>query len=64
MKIEKEMKELRMNDLRSEDVNINRNDNKEQKLPNGILAPKKSSNNVEGKHLYCSHAKSFGKINP
>ena len=52
------MKELRLNDLRSEDVNINSNDNDEQKLRNGIVASKKSSNKVEG-NIYIVAMKKF-----
>ena len=51
MKIEKEMKEMKLN-IKSESDNINKKDMKEQKIPNGSIGPSKISNRIdEGKYI-------------
>ena len=51
MKIEKEMKEMRLN-IKSESDNINKEDMKELKIPNGSNGPSKISNGIdEGKYI-------------
>ena len=51
MKIEKEMKEMKLN-IKSESDNINKKDMKEQKIPNGSFGPSKISNRIdEGKYI-------------
>ena len=50
MKIEKEMKEMRLN-IKTESDNINKAEMKEQKIPNGSIGPSKISNGInEGKY--------------
>ena len=51
MKIEKEMKEMKLN-IKSESDNIIKEDVKEQKIPNGSIGPSKISNRIdEGKYI-------------
>ena len=51
MKIEKEMKEMRLN-IKSEGDNMNKEDTKEQKIPNGSIGPSKISNRIDrGKYI-------------
>ena len=50
MKIEKEMKEMRLN-IETKSDNINKAEMKEQKIPNGSIGPSKISNGInEGKY--------------
>ena len=51
MKIEKEMKEMRLN-IKTEGDNMNKEDTKEQKIPNGSIGPSKISNRIDrGKYI-------------